>query len=169
MIEVPISECCEYNTKVLISRSKYKLPKIGEGIFQYLIKSVMNIEASKRFTEVTPERYVNMLKLKHRKDETYYWIQNEYIYTTNPDLKALRVRLYIEDDIPAEIANPDCEECRDKKIEVDCTNPYDKDFKIPGFLEKDVVDMTSQKLLGVYHKIQTDHTQDNLDSQVNKV
>ena len=45
MIEVSISECCDYVDDCTISRSKYKLPRIGEGNYQYLIQGVYSINA----------------------------------------------------------------------------------------------------------------------------
>lgn len=160
LIEVPLSECCEYTSYQKLSRSKHKLPRIGEGIFQYLIKSVMNIDGTKKLEEVSPERYINLLKLKIRKNTTYYWIMNGYIYTTNSELKALRLTAFFEEDVPSYIKYPKCDACKGQDI-VDCTNPYDEEFKAPGFLEKDIVDMTSQKLLGTYHKLQEDFSSDN--------
>ena len=162
LIEVPLSECCEYTSYQKLSRSKYKLPRIGEGIFQYLIKSVMNIDGTKKLEEVSPGRYINLLKLKIRKNTTYYWIMNGYIYTTNPELKALRLTAFFEEDVPSYIKYPKCDACKGQDV-VDCTNPYDEEFKAPGFLEKDIVDMTSQKLLGTYHKLQGDFSSDSKD------
>lgn len=168
MEEVSIAECCEYFSKDTVSRSKYKLPRIGEGIFQYLIKSVMNITGTKRLNEITLERYINALRLNNLKSATYYWILNGYLYTSNPEIKAIRITAYFEEDVPREIMHPSCEECKNTETE-DCLNPYDEEFKAPGFLEKDIIDMTSQKLLGSYHKLQTDQTSNDKDDQVNKV
>ena len=126
----------------------------------------MNITGNIKFSEVTPERYVNIIKLNKRKSQTYFWILNGYIYTTSSYLKALRITLFIEDELTPELRNPTCQDCKSTKQ--DCTNPYDEEFKAPGFLEKDIVDMTSMKLLQTYHKLQVDHTSDNMDEQTNK-
>jgi hypothetical protein len=45
MVEVPISECCEYVDPCSIGRSKFKLPRIAEGNYQYLIQGVYSINA----------------------------------------------------------------------------------------------------------------------------
>ena len=172
MKEVSIAECCDYHSERTIARSKHKLPRIGEGYFQYLIKSVMNITGTKKLDEITPERYINMLKLKHFKNSTYYWIQNGYIYCTNPELRAIKITVYLEEDLPSHLKYPKCEDCKTIVISGSdkCpVNPYDEEFKAPGFLEEDIVNLTSQKLLQTYHKIQTDKTSDDSDDQVNKV
>jgi len=41
MIEVPISDCCEYVEPCQVARSRYKLPRISEGNYQYLIQGVI--------------------------------------------------------------------------------------------------------------------------------
>jgi hypothetical protein len=44
-------------------------------------------------------------------------------------------------------------------------NPLDKDFGCPGYLEKQVLELTSQKLLSTYFNIKTDQTFDGIDGQ----
>jgi hypothetical protein len=84
MIQVSISECCDYVDPCSISRSKYKLPRISEGNYQYIIQGVYSINAmsgqGKKLKEITVNRYINLLKLPIIKNEEYYWIQNEYLY-----------------------------------------------------------------------------------------
>lgn len=170
MIEVSITECCDFHSEDTIARSKYKLPRIGEGIFQYLIKSVMNITGTRKFNEITPERYINILKLKYFKKGSYYWIYNGYLYVTNSELRAVKISLYLEEDLPTEIKYPKCDACSVVVTTDNCpVNPYDEEFKAPGYLEEDILNMTSKKLLETYNKIPTDKTSDNSDDQVNKV
>ena len=80
MIEVPISECCEYVDPCSVARSKYKLPRISEGNYQYVIQGVYSINAmsgqGKKLKEITINRYINLLKLPIIKKEEYYWISN---------------------------------------------------------------------------------------------
>jgi hypothetical protein len=44
-------------------------------------------------------------------------------------------------------------------------NPLDKPFSLPGYLEKKVLDLTSQKLLQTYFQLKTDMTDDGIDGQ----
>jgi hypothetical protein len=44
-------------------------------------------------------------------------------------------------------------------------NPLDKPFALPGYLEKQVLEITSQKLLATYFRIKTDMTNDGVDGQ----
>jgi hypothetical protein len=170
MIQVPISECCDYTDPCTISRSKYKLPPISEGNYQYLIQGVYSINAmggvAKKFKEVTINRYVNLLKLPIIKKEAYFWIHNDYLYITNPLLKTARISAFFENDVPNTIAFG----CTSQAIDITeyCKNPLDKEYGVPGYLEKQVLELTSQKLLQTYFRLNDDKTSDNKDDQVSK-
>lgn len=169
MEEVSISECCDYTDPCTIARSKYKLPSISEGNYQYTIQGVYSINAQSgkatKFTPVTINRYLNLLKLPVVKASDYYWIHNDYLYITNPFLTTVRLTAAFEGDIPKEIMYPECE-CGTKwTMEDYCKNPLDYEFPLPGYLEKQALDMVSQKLLNTYFRLKTDLTTDNVDGQ----
>jgi len=46
-----------------------------------------------------------------------------------------------------------------------CMNPLDKEFALPGYLEKQVLELTSQKLLSTYFSLKTDLTSNGLEGQ----
>jgi rubredoxin len=61
-----------------------------------------------------------------------------------------------------------CPECgcgNDPSLEDLCRNPLDNQFALPGHLEKQVLELTSQKLLGTYFQVKTDMTDDGVDGQ----
>lgn len=170
MVEVPISECCEYVDPCTIARSKYKLPRIAEGNYQYVIQGVYSINAmggkGKKLKEITINRYMNLLKLPIIKKEEYYWIMNDYLYVNNPLLQSIRVSAFFEKDVPNEIMYPECGCGTPQATDEDwCKNPLDKEFALPGYLEKQVLELTSQKLLSTYFAIKTDLTDDGIDGQ----
>ena len=172
MIEVPISECCNYVDPCNVARSKYKLPRITEGNYQYLIQGVYSINAmggqGAKFKEITINRYLNLLKLPIIKNQTYYWIANGgYLYLSNPNLKSVRISAMFEEDVPNEIAFPECGCGTSPEVtnEEYCKNPLDKEYACPGYLEKQVLELTSQKLLSTYFNIKTDMTDNGIDGQ----
>lgn len=169
LIEVPISECCDYVDDCTVARSKYKLPRIAEGNYQYLIQGVYSINAmsgsGKKIKEITINRYINLLKLPIIKKEEYYWIMNGYLYVSNPLLQAIRIAAMFEQDVPNEVMYPDCDCGNEVSLEDLCMNPLDKPFALPGYLEKQVLELTSQKLLSTYFSIKTDITEDGIDGQ----
>lgn len=169
MTEVPISECCDYVDNCTISRSKYKLPRISEGNYQYTIQGVWSINAmggkGKKLKEITINRYINLLKLPIIKKEEYYWIVNDYLYCNNSNLQALRMAALFEEDIPNSILHPDCDCGKSYTLDELCKNPLDNESFVPGYLEKQVLDLTSQRLLSTYFKLRTDQTSDAVDGQ----
>jgi hypothetical protein len=173
MIEVPISDCCEYVDPCNVARSQYKLPRISEGNYQYLIQGVYSINAmggkGKRFKEITINRYLNLLKLPIIRAEQYYWIANGgYLYINNPHLQSVRISAFFEEDVPNSILYPDGCSCGNIPTVTDeeyCINPLDKEFGCPGYLITQVLQLTSQKLLSTYFSIKTDQTFDGIDGQ----
>jgi hypothetical protein len=169
MIQVPISECCGYTDPCTVARSKYKLPRISEGNYQYLIQGVYSINAmggkGTKFKEITINRYMNLLKLPIIKNDQYYWIANGgYLYVSNPMLQSVRISAFFEEDVPNEIMYGDCAGQQPTTDEW-CLNPLDKEYGLPGYLEKQVLELTSQKLLSTYFRLKTDITDNGVDGQ----
>jgi len=169
LVEVPISECCDFVDPCTVARTKFKLPRICEGNYQYLIQGVYSINAmsgqGKKLKEITINRYLNLLKLPIIKNEQYYWISNGYLYVNNPLLQAVRIAAFFEEDVPNEIMFAEC--CCSDNINLEdyCKNPLDKEYGCPGYLEKQVLELTSQKLLSTYFRLKTDQTSDGVDGQ----
>lgn len=174
MKEVSISECSSYSDPCTISRSVNKLPKIAEGNYQYIIQGVYSINAmsgkGKKIKEISINRYLNILKLPIIKKEEYFWISNDYLYVTNSFVQAVRLTALFESDVPNNLLYSDCD-CANPNIPNDefCKNPLDKEFPLPGYLTKQVMDLTSEVLLGTYFKINTDISQDGIDGQAPNV
>jgi len=170
MKEVSISECCSYVDPCSIARSKEKLPRISEGNYQYIIQGVYSVNAmggqGKKIKEISINRYINLLKLPIIKKEEYFWISNDYLYITNPFIEKVRFTALFEEDVPSSILYPDCD-CGAAQVSDDewCKNPLDKEFALPGYLEKQVMELTSQKLLSTYFNLKTDISTQGLDEQ----
>lgn len=168
-IEVPISECCSYVDECTIARTKFKLPRVSEGNYQYVIQGVYSINAmsgkGSKLKEITVNRYLNLLRLPIIKKENYFWISNDYLYVTNPNLKAIRLVAFFEEDVNNDIMFPECGCGTDYTEEEICMNPLDKEFPLPGYLEQQVLEMTSKKLLSTYFNIKSDISQDGVDGQ----
>jgi len=169
MIQVPISECCNYVSECTIARTKLKIPKIAEGNYQYVIQGVYSINAmagtGKKLKEITVNRYINLLSLPVVKNESYYWISNDYLYVTNPHIKAVRLVAFFEEYVSNDLLYP--ADCCGVQVSTDeyCMNPLDKEFPLPGYLKSQVLTMTSQKLLQTYFNIKTDMADNGIDGQ----
>ena len=169
MCEVPISECCDYVDECNIARSKYKIPKVAEGNYQYVIQGVYSINAlsgkGKKLKEITINRYLNLLRLPIIKNEEYFWIVNDYLYITNPNVQLTRFTAFFEEDVSNEILYPDCDCGTNYTTEDLCKNPLDRKFSLPGYLQSQVLELTSKKLLQTYFSLKTDISEEGLDGQ----
>ena len=169
MCQVPISECCDFVDECTVARSKYKLPRVSEGNYQYVIQGVYSINAMSgrgtKIKEISVNRYINLLKLPMIKNEAYFWISNGYLYVSNPALQAIRFVAFFEEDVENDILYPECGCGKEYTLEEICINPLDKEFACPGYLEQQVLQLTSQKLLSTYFNIKTDTSQDGIDGQ----
>jgi len=170
MEEVSISECCDFTDECTIARSTEKIPRISEGNYQYVIQGVYSINAlggkGKKLKEISVNRYINLLKLPFIKKEEYFWISNDYLYVTNPMIAKVRLVALFEEDIPSSFRYSDCD-CGNAPVtdEEWCKNPLDREFYLPGYLEKQVLELTSQKLLNTYFKIPSDINSQGIDNQ----
>lgn len=171
MMEVSTAECCGYVDPCKISRSKLKIPRICEGNYAYLIQGVYSINAlsgkGKKLKEITINRYINLLKLPLIKKEEYYFVSNDYLYVTNPMVQAIRVSALFEEDVPNEMMYPDCGCGGAPSTDDLCKNPLDKESFIPGYLEKQVLQMTSQALLTTYFQLKNDSQLNGMEEQTN--
>lgn len=170
MCEVPISECCDYADPCTIARTKEKLPKVAEGNYQYVIQGVYSINAlsgrGTKIKESTVNRYLNTQKLPVTKPEAYYWISNDYLYVSNPSIRLIRISAFFEEIVPNDVLYQDCNCAADSFTNEEyCMNPLDKEFPLPGYLYKQVLDLTSQRLLTTYFRIKTDQSADGIDGQ----
>lgn len=155
MVSVPLAECCEYTSDIMIARSKEKLPTVGEGLFGLLIQTVASVDGLVRFNESTPMRYANILRLHLPVTKVYFWIYNKYLYVTNENTKTIRFSAYFEDEVPNSILFPDCD-CEATKDEDPCISDLDKEFKCAPHLMEAVKTMTYKKLLEVYFNVPTE-------------
>jgi hypothetical protein len=169
MVEVPLAECCGYNSNDIIARSKERIPRISEGNYQYVIQGIYSINAlggkGTSLKSISINRYINLLKLKSLKNESYYWISDDYLYCTNSDVNVLRVVALFEENLPNTMLFPPCS-CGDKpNIKEYCKNPLDRDFFLPGYLMKQVLELTAKSLRETYFNISEDKAREGLDEQ----
>lgn len=170
MSKVPITECCEFTSDIKVAKSKKKLPSIGEGTWGLAIQGVFGVDNMKKLKEVTPSRYSNLLKLGLKTNDIYYWIQNNYLYISNPETKAANIFLYPTTIIDNDLLYPgeDCD-CQVKPhIEDLCANPLDQPFYCPLDRIHEIKSLVFKNLLSVYYSIQGDETLNNLDESTRK-
>jgi len=163
MEKVPLTSCCDYVGDKKIARSIKTLPQIGEGVFGLAIQSVTGLDGQKKFKEVTPTRYANLLKLNLNTKEVYYWLQNGHLYVSNEDTAIINMLAYFTEDVPNDLLFPgaDCNCIVPPDVKDLCTNPLDKPFRFPAEYLKDIQDMVADELNKTFHRLKVDETSDN--------
>lgn len=162
MERVSLSECCDYQSPCDIARSVKEIPQISEGIFGLLVQTVYS-PGLMSFNYASIDRYLNILKLGLSKTQSlkYYWFYNKKLYISNPDIERVTLVGYFDDDI-----NPiDFNSCLDGDEVSTCVNPLDQEFKIPTYLEKNLVDMVCDTLNKTYFRHIDDKTNDDKDDE----
>lgn len=170
MEKVPISECCDYTSEMMVAKSKKKLPKIGEGTWGLAIQGVYGLDMTKKLKEVTPNRFANILKLKLKTNDVYYWVLNDHLYISNPDTKAANMFLYPAEPISNDLLFPgkDCNCSVKPHISDLCANPLDQPFYCPADRVTDIKNIVYSTLMKTYFGIKADETSNNLDESERK-
>lgn len=181
MKQVPLGECCGYSSPCTIARSVYQLPRIAEGNnFGMLIQGIYPIDGlSRKFIESSPDRYSNYLDLNQKTRQVHYWIQNKYLYLSDPNIESIKILAYFEEDIPIELQSyPEhCKETRakgccpsatptqDVENKSDCCpkNPYDLEFRCPGYMVDAVIREVYNKFNNGPKRSLDDKTNDGKD------
>lgn len=158
MVEVSLAECCSYTSPCTIRRSKYKIPKVGEGIWGNLVQGVYSVDGKATFMQSDPNRFANSLKLGLKTKPKFYWIQNNYLYISDSFIELVMIKAYFEEDI-----NPELFACSADPAITECTNPLDTEFKCPTYLVENIITVVSQKYNATYRTAVPDITSDDLD------
>ncbi len=155
MVQVPLAECCSYKHPCSIRRSSQPIPKVGEGIWGYIINTVQSMDGSITFSEGTAKRYTNMLALKNK--TKFYWMQNGYLYVSDPDIEYVMLRAYFEEDVPFGLS-----ECKDaSKNKQECENPLDEPFRCPGYILQNVLTTVEQQYANTFMRVNQDITDED--------
>lgn len=126
-------------------RSVNKLPKLQEGIYNYTIQGVYNIDNSREIYPTTIREFINRSKLRYKPKDIYYIIKDGYLYILDLDVESVNIYLYTND-----------------LIENDCRSAFEHEFKFPGYLEDSLFEMVAASLIN-YHRYPKDVTDNNLE------
>lgn len=160
MCSVPLAECCDYQSDCKIRKSQCKVEGVADlGALGLAIQGVFSIDGSKKFTQVSPARYANLLTLKTPTKYNYYWFQDGYIYITDPNVELINLIAYFPDDVKLIGENCQCEE----EAEQACINPLDKEFKYPDYLLEGIKSMANEKIMNIYRRSEGDQSSDEIE------
>ena len=70
-----------------------------------------------------------------------------------------------ESDVPNEILFPECDCGMTPSLDELCKNPLDREFPLPGYLEKQVMDLVTKELLSTYFNLKSDLSEEGINGQ----
>jgi hypothetical protein len=160
MEQVPLAECIAYKSDQIISKSKLQLPQIENGYYGYLVQGVYDIEGLNEFYPTTTRQYINILKRRFPPKNLHWWIVDNYLYIDSPNIETVKLSAYfIDKDLDLakyDVCLDRCDSCPD------CREPLDEDFKCPGYLISQVIQMANQDLANSYQRYPEDLTDNNI-------
>ena len=132
---------------------------------------------SRRFLESDANRYANSLNLGLKTQHIHYWLQDKFLYLSDPNIKSIKIAAYFEEDIPDTLIGypsycynepqTSCCAIAEGKVLSDgindmslcCkSNPYDAEATIPGYMTDDVIMMVAKKLLDTMERVPSQPT-----------
>lgn len=162
MTPVPLYTCCDTTSDCMVASSQMKLPALVEGYYGNVVRGVFSIDSKVKFTELpNPNNYVNLSKIYPKSKKVYYWIQNGYLYISDPNIEVVKISAFFA-DIEDVCKFLECVECVDPKDFTYCpTNPLDLDFKSLPKLEDDIVRLAAAEVMDTFKRLRPEITSDN--------
>jgi len=158
MEQANLVDCCDYNGDCKISRSVEELPQIVECKYNMLVEGVWGVDKKVRFKEATANRYANSLNLDLNKPGNFFWIMNNHLYVSSPDIERVAISAFFFAPI-----DPDIFSCGTKPK---CSpNPLDLPFKTLPAIIDDVVRQVKKDLMETYGRSIPDQQEDDKDKQ----
>lgn len=141
------AECYGVDTGCYFKRTKEKLPRMIEGYFGPLLRSVSSMDLSTQVIPTFPMTFQQISNQRTFKYNTkkYYWYLNGYLYFPNLEWDALRIEGVFEDDISA----MNCDKADD------CLFIQDQKINVPEFLFSEIEQLVIRDL-GIMIQIPSD-------------
>jgi hypothetical protein len=130
--------CAGIYSGCYIKRTKEKLPKILDGTFGPLIRSVSSIDGSAELYRTEPGTYTSITKTTNFKynKQKYFWYIDGYLYLPNCEWDAIKIEALFDGDISEYLCPPN-ESCN---IRQDMNLPFPQYLfsEIEQFVIKDL-------------------------------
>lgn len=149
------AECAGIKSNCIIMRTERRLPKIHQGYWGPLIRTVSSLDGSQEVEPTTSTQFTKIANSKNFKynKSKYYWILDGYMYFPNLDWDTVKIEGVFNDDI----SSYNCTDCED-----DCLPRQDQPLNIPDYL---LGELESQVLkeLGFTVQLPTDPIPDKVN------
>jgi len=145
--EVPLTdECCKYNSKCTIVRTKEILPELYEDSWGILIKSILSSDNSTDIDIIKEQEWQRKLNSHNRKyDKTLYaFYKNKRLYLANSELKEINITGAFKEDV----SKYSCESNNNY-----CMSILDGEWRVPQHLHGRIVDAVIKELMATFVRI----------------
>ena len=132
------AQCKGIKSNCTFKRTKDKLPKLIEGYWGVLIRSVTSLDHSVQISYTYPTTFEQMTSQKYFKYNTnkYFWYLDGHLYFPNLEWDAVRLEGIFEGDI----SKYNCDTADD------CTFMQEREIAIPEFLFSEIENMVLKEL-----------------------
>lgn len=146
-VDAAEAECYGIDTGCYFKRTKKKLPRMIEGYYGPLLRSVTSLDLSQQALPTFPITFQQISKQRTFKynNKKYYWYLNGYLYFPNLEWDAIRIEGVFEEDISG--LNCDTTD--------DCLFITDQRIHVPEFLFSEIEQLVMRDL-GVMIQIPSD-------------
>lgn len=158
MEKIPLYTCCTTESDCIVTRTKQELPAIVDTYNGLAINFIGSLDGRVKFDYLdNPQRLANILKIyPNKKLGTYYWVYDNRIYTTSPDLETITARIFFK-----ELFDPNTISCSGTK---ECVmNPLDLVFRSLPKLEEDITTITANNIASTFLRIRQENTSDQME------
>lgn len=166
LIEVPPHECdCLPYKGCKVLRSKYKIPKPLTTYTKHYLSKVSSIDGTIEYYEKEPHLLKYVKGSKYGKDRSYYYIRNEYLYTTNINgPQVLMIEGIFEDPVEVEKFIGMCGPTGGgKSPESACKSILDTEFEIEADMVDAMIEMSVNELVAQFASMPEDKDNNSAD------
>ena len=162
VIEVPAISCsCFEMLSCPVYRTKYRLPRILTDMNKHLIEFVITVDNGKIIDPTSRKEALYQKGNKYASGG--YVIEDGYLFFTTRAPSLLKVKFLAEDPIDARSYISACDDCPDCDA---CESILDKEFPADGDMMKILIELTAEKLLGIFTRMQEDKHNNSSDDSV---
>lgn len=170
LIEVDPHQCdCLPYDGCQVLRSKYKLPKPISSYSRHYITKVSSIDGSLMYYEKEPHLLKYVKSSKYNKDRAYYYIQDQYLYTTYTNgPQVISIEGVFEDPNEADkfISMCQSEDSTQDDSGSACQSALDKEFDIEADMVDAVIELAVRELVAQFGQMPEDRDNNSSDVRI---
>mgnify|MGYP000925905208 FL=1 len=135
-----LCDCLKLPLDCVVYRSRYKIPRITEGMYGKIYRFITSPDLSQNLVLVTPYQYQNKQTKYNR--EKYIFIHDDYVWAPNTSWPFITLSALFDEEITNEFK---CK-CDEETTTGDCCSLLSLSEGIPDYLIQPAISMALQEL-----------------------